>query len=211
MLYTGGHHRALLPNPIMRPDITIYFIRHGETDWNAAGRYQGQMDIPLNHKGRGQAARNGAVLRDLLADPSRLDFVSSPLGRARETMDIVRDKLGLAAGGYRCEPRLKEVHYGVWEGTLWNELPTVDPEGLAARKKDPFHWRPREGESYADLDARTGAWLAGVERNTVVTSHGGVSRTLRGRVLGLDVREVPFLEVPQDRILMLRRGSIEWA
>jgi broad specificity phosphatase PhoE len=69
----------------------IYYIRHGETAWNAQGRFQGSQDIPLNDLGRSQAAAAGAILGDLLVGdghaPSSLPFVASPLGRARMTMD----------------------------------------------------------------------------------------------------------------------------
>ena len=72
----------------MRADVTIYFIRHGETDWNAQARYQGQADVPMNETGRTQARRNGETLRRLLPDIASADFVASPLARARETMRI---------------------------------------------------------------------------------------------------------------------------
>ena len=68
----------------------IYFLRHGETDWNAAGRLQGRADIPLNAKGRGQARRNGGMLAELIDKPSAMHFVASPLTRTRETMQIAR-------------------------------------------------------------------------------------------------------------------------
>ena len=194
----------------MHPDVTLYFVRHGETDWNAAGRYQGQTDIPLNDKGRGQAERNGAALSDKLGRADGIDFVASPLSRTRETMEIVRRAMGLAVSDYLLEDRLKEVSYGHWEGTLWADLPAVDPEGLAARQRDPWTWRPNGGESYADVEVRTSAWLSEIVRDTVVVAHGGVSRTLRQRILGLEPRETPFLEVPQDRVLVLRRGFANW-
>lgn len=194
----------------MRPGITIYFVRHGQTDWNAAARYQGQRDIPLNDTGRGQARRNGDVLRRELRDPLAFDYVSSPLSRARETMQIIRRAMGLPDFEFRSDDLLKEVHYGTWEGRLASDLPDLDPAGFAARSKDPFAWRPECGESYADMMARTDAWLARVERDTVVTSHGGVSRTVRGRVLGLTPLEMLRLEVPQDRILVLRKGEAGW-
>src|SRR6266850_7725781 len=77
----------------------LYFARHGETDWNAERRLQGQHDVPLNALGREQASRCGGILRDLLTRDGRptddFDYVSSPLGRARETMELMRFGLGL--------------------------------------------------------------------------------------------------------------------
>ena len=75
------------------PAPLLYYIRHGETDWNREGRLQGQHDIPINATGRSQARHCGGVLRELIErdriDPAGLDFVASPLGRARETMELV--------------------------------------------------------------------------------------------------------------------------
>lgn len=194
----------------MRQDATIYFIRHGETDWNAEARYQGQADIPLNEKGRSQALFNGEKLRALLPDIAEADFVTSPLARALETMRIVRGALGLEPETFRIDERLKEAHYGDWQGTLLSDLPSVDAAGMEARTRDPFRWRPRGGESYEDLMARTLPWLDTVERDTVLVSHGGVSRVLRGHILDLERKSVPLLEVPQDRVLVLRHDQIDW-
>jgi probable phosphoglycerate mutase len=194
----------------MRPGITIYFIRHGETDWNAEARYQGQHDIPLNDKGKAQARRNGEALKAALPDPTAFHYVSSPLIRTRETMAIVRDALGLSMDGVAFDDRLREMSYGHWEGQLAADLPTTDPEGVAARAADWWAWRPRGGESYEDLSIRIRSWLDTVDRDTIVASHGGVSRALRGLVVPVDRSEVPTLAVPQDRIIVLRRGSAEW-
>ena len=194
----------------MRDGATIYFIRHGETDWNAERRYQGQHDIPLNDTGRAQARRNGEILRTFLPALAEADFVASPLLRACETMRIVRAALGLPDEGFRIDDRLKELHYGHWEGVLATDLPTVDPEGLAARHKDPFRWRPRGGESFAELTARIAPWLDEVERPTVVTSHGGVGRALRGYILGLEPTLVTQLDMPQDKVLVLKRDGVSW-
>ena len=99
---------------------TVYYIRHGETDWNVAGRLQGRRDVPLNARGRAQAIHCGEILRDLLArdgrNPAELDYELSPLGRARETMELLRPPLGLPAEGYRVEPQLSEIAFGEWEG-----------------------------------------------------------------------------------------------
>lgn len=194
----------------MHDTVTLYFVRHGETDWNAERRYQGQRDIPLNANGRQQAARNGAALKSALAEPLALDFVASPLGRACETMELLRDALGLPREGYRLDPRLRELSYGTWEGKLQADLPALDPVGLARRALDPFRWRPDSGESYEDLLIRSIEWLSGVERDTIVAAHGGVSRCLRAHLLGLDPEAIPHLESPQDRVLVLRRGAMSW-
>jgi broad specificity phosphatase PhoE len=194
----------------MSPDVTIYFIRHGETDWNAQARYQGQVDIPLNDTGRQQALRNGHALRAVLSDHSAYDFVSSPLGRTRETMLIMRRALGLSMDGVIFDDRLREMNYGHWEGQLASDLPRTDPAGMAERARDWWHWRPEGGESYEDLTVRVKGWLDTVTRDTVVASHGGVSRALRGAIVPVPREEVPRLKVPQDRILVLRAGSMDW-
>lgn len=202
--------RNALQTVALKPGVTLYLIRHGETDWNKALRYQGQADIPLNDTGRAQARQNGETLRALLPGIASADFVASPLSRARETMEILRAALGLDAGGFRLEPELMELHYGHWEGQLSSALPETDPEGLAAKLADPFGWRPRGGESYEDLMVRTARWLATIERDTVAVTHGGVSRVARGALLGLDRQQVPVLEVPQDRVLVLQGTGMRW-
>jgi broad specificity phosphatase PhoE len=196
--------------PPLRPGVTLYLVRHGETDWNREARYQGQRDIPLNDTGRMQARRNGQALaaHDLHLDT--IDFVSSPLARAIETMRLVRLGLGLPSDGFAIEPCLKELHYGRWEGLLADELANTDPGGIAAKARDPFHWRPDGGESYADLQERISAWLATLTRDTIAVTHGGVSRVARGAVLGLEPDAIPFLDVPQDRILMLTSQDMRW-
>ncbi len=191
--------------------VTLYFVRHGETDWNLVQRYQGQRDIPLNATGRVQAKRNGSVLRDLHGgDLLALDYVSSPLLRARETMEIIRRELTLPAQDYRTDARLAEIDYGHWAGQLWNDLPVTDAQGYAARKADPWNWRPLDGESYRMLSDRVAEWLREVERDSVVVAHGGVSRVLRGLVLQLEHSQIPTLEVPQDKVLVVKDGSARW-
>ena len=194
----------------MRDSPTIYFIRHGETDWNRDRRYQGQRDIPLNETGRRQARRNGRALRAFLPEIENARFIASPLQRTRETMEIMRAELGLPTAGYDTDPDLIELSYGQWEGTLQDNLAAHDPEGLAARQADPFRWRPEDGESYADLLARVERWAGTVTTDVVVVSHGGVSRCLRGHMLALDPLTIPDLESPQDRVLILSQAAMRW-
>lgn len=194
----------------MRPGLTLYVVRHGETDWNLAGRLQGQTDIPLNDTGRGQAQRNGLRLKQELGGcRETIDFIASPLGRAYETMQILRRAIGLPGEGFATDDRLKEISYGLFEGRTWQQLPPIDSVGVA-RASDPFNWRPDGGESYGDLAERARGWLGDIERDAVIVTHGGITRVLRGLVLGIGPDRVPTLKVPQDRILVLRAGEMTW-
>jgi len=194
----------------LKPGLTLYLIRHGQTDWNRDARYQGQRDIPLNETGRAQARRQGDVLKSQMPGIAAADFVSSPLGRAIETMQLVRAALGLEIDRYRTDATIRELSYGHWEGELASELSEKDPEGVAGKTSDPFGWQPIGGESYADLQRRIAVWLEGLDRDTVAVTHGGVSRVARGAVLGIEPGFVPFLDVPQDRVLVLRDGAMTW-
>ena len=104
----------------------IYYVRHGLTDWNVQQRLQGHRDVPLNSEGRAQAVQCGEILRHLLDrdghSPQDLDYVSSPLVRARETMELMRATLGLQPDGYRVDPRLAEISFGEWEGLTYADV-----------------------------------------------------------------------------------------
>jgi broad specificity phosphatase PhoE len=175
-----------MPRPI------LYYVRHGLTDWNATGRLQGRHDIPLNAEGRLQAVRCAGILADLFAreghEPQSYDYVSSPLVRARETMDIVCAALGLDLAGYRLEPRLSEISFGEWEGLTYQDVLVLDPDIVAKREGKKWDFQPPGGESYEMLAERVGAWYATIERDTVVTAHGGTARALAA-VTGVAPRE----------------------
>lgn len=192
----------------------LVFIRHGQTDWNAEGRMQGQRDIPLNDTGRGQARRNGAALRDYLKEKDisldDLSYFVSPLSRAVETMELVCGELGLSMDLCQRDERLREITFGAWEGYTIPELAEQTPELTAARKADKWGFVPPEGESYRMLASRIDAWLATVTRPAVVVSHGGVMRVLQGRLLSVPQPEIPTLDTPQDRFLVWKDGELEW-
>jgi probable phosphoglycerate mutase len=161
---------------------TIYYIRHGETEWNAEGRLQGAQDIPLNDLGRKQAARAGGILAGLFArggqSEASIAFVASPLGRARSTMEVVRGKLGLPPTDYSLDDRLREIGYGHWEGSTLNEMQASDPEVFARRQADKWTVSPPGGESYASVQLRMRDWYDSLLADTVAVAHGGTARAL---------------------------------
>jgi broad specificity phosphatase PhoE len=164
------------------PEPLLYYVRHGETVWNTQGRLQGQHDSDLTERGRAQAVQCGEILRDLLGRGGRaaaqLDYVASPLGRARDTMERLRVTLGLNAADYRTDARLAELSFGRWEGLAYPTLLASEQDLLAARERDKWGFAPPGGESYADLLARVRTWHATVMRDIVVVAHGGTGRAL---------------------------------
>jgi broad specificity phosphatase PhoE len=164
------------------PQPVLYFVRHGETDWNRERRLQGQHDIPLNPLGRTQAQRCGTLLRELLGKDgvgvADYDYVSSPLGRARETMEIMRGVMGLDPSVYRTDARLMEMSFGRWEGFTYAELQTREAAALEARERDKWGFVLPGGESYAQLEKRVQVWYESIGRATVASAHGGVCRAL---------------------------------
>jgi len=193
------------------PDFLI-FIRHGQTDWNAEGRMQGQKDIPLNPVGEAQATGNGALLKRYLEqegiDPASLDFVASPLGRTRATMERVRERMGLDPAAYRLDDRLKEITFGAWEGATLEDLAETEPERVSHRRNDTWGFVPPNGESYEMLAERIGKWLVTVDRPSVVVSHGGVFRVMRGLLEGGETAKVPKYDVHQDRVFVWRHSRM---
>src|SRR5712671_8137166 len=164
------------------PTPTVYYIRHGETAWNAEGRLQGALDVPLNDLGRRQAAQAGNILVDLFArdgrDKASLAFVASPLGRARSTMDLVREVLDLPPDGYALDDRLREIGYGRWEGSTLAEMQLRDPDLYAKRQTGKWTVSPPGGESYVEVQARMANWYASLTEDTVAVAHGGTARAL---------------------------------
>lgn len=195
-----------MPRPI------IYFARHGQTDWNAERRLQGQHDIPLNTLGRAQATQSGTILSGLFAreglNAGDLDYVSSPLGRARDTMELMRAGLGLPPRDYRIDARLMEMSFGRWEGYTYEELQLREAQSLAAREKDKWGFVLPEGESYEQLVVRVRDWYESIERDTVVAAHGGVCRALIAH-LGIEPKETASLgDIGQGCLYVFAAGGM---
>ena len=187
---------------------TLYYIRHGETDWNVEGRLQGRRDIALNARGRAQASHCGGILRDLFErdgrQPASLRYVSSPLLRARQTMELTRLALGLAGEGYEISSALQEIKFGDWEGFTIAQLRERDPQGIAAREHDKWRFLPPDGESYEMVSLRMRAWYDALARDTVVTAHGGTARGLIASLGIVDPAAAPLVDIAQGVVYVFQ-------
>ncbi len=193
----------------------LYFVRHGETSWNAEGRMQGQQDVALNDVGQAQAANAGKVLRNVIgvnsdAIAENFSFMSSPLYRTRQTMEIVRGQLGLPPQPYELDDRLKEITFGQWEGLTWPEVQARFPDLAKERVDDKWGFAPPNGESYADVAERLRPWLQTIEGDCIIVSHGGVARVLMALIGSVDTALAPNVDVWQGRVLVFQGGKCSW-
>src|SRR5258706_11374065 len=192
----------------LRRGVTLYFARHGETLANVEKRFQGRNDTPLTEHGRLQARMLAAILAGLLAGQKTPRFVSSPLPRARTTMELVLEALGLPRN-YDTDPRLMEIDLGDWSGLTDDEAKARDSAMWEKRIADKWNVRvPGGGENYAMVADRLTEWARSLDRDTVAISHGAATRILRGLLLGLSWQEMSALDERQDCVFRVSDGVL---
>lgn len=209
MRYLFGKRRnegSGMPGGPVELAFPVWFSRHGQTDWNKAGRFQGHSDIPLNAVGRQQAARNGRALRQKLSRIDDLACVSSPLVRATETLEIIREKIGLPRRRYGVDDRLIEIDLGHWNGKTVDDIRTDDPKGWDRRDADKWGYQVPGGESYADAAARTREFLLTLTGPTLIVGHGASGRILRGYLCNYDRHKIAHMKTEQGVVWELHRG-----
>ncbi|MDH5821787.1 histidine phosphatase family protein [Luteimonas sp. RD2P54] len=182
----------------------ILLVRHGETPWNAEGRYQGREDIPLSPVGEAQAEALGLRLRDLPIDRA----VASPLSRARRTAQLV---LGAAREAeLSIDPGLIEIAHGSWEGLLASEIRARDPDRLRAWREAPDSvLMPDGGESLQQVFDRSWPALGracdglGADDTVLVVAHDAVNRVILCHVLGIPFSRLwSFRQAPTSMNLL---------
>ena len=186
----------------------VYFLRHGQTEWNFEGWFQGQKDSPLTALGRRQAEDQGQLLRTVIEDWRAVDVWVSPLGRTRETAEIaLRD----VPAEPKIVPELAEISVGSWEGLRRGEIEKLEPHFANTSQSERFevYCNSPGGESYAAFSTRIRLVLEALQRPTVIVAHGIVGRVLRGLWLGLERGQLAGLQGGQGCIFHLKEGREE--
>jgi broad specificity phosphatase PhoE len=188
---------------------SLFLVRHGETEWNLVPRIQGRSDSSLTRRGEDQARAAGALLRRMIGRRP-VALLSSPLGRARRTAEIIAAELGLSSAAIDIEPRLAEVSWGSWEGLSRAEIEAAVPDGWR-RVQSEWDFVPDGAESYPRAAERFAAWLEEMRGRgpAVAVTHGIASCILRGLAQGLSGAESLALERPQDALFRIEGGRVE--
>jgi alpha-ribazole phosphatase len=173
----------------------FFLVRHGQTDWNKEGRYQGQADTALNAAGEEQARIAAMQFSDKSIDA----IYSSDLQRARHTAEAIGERLGLPV---HLDARLREINHGIWEGMLYTDIMREFAHEMKERDINPVHARAPEGESVAEVSDRV--WAAADEiaqqypdGTVVLVSHGLALAVLACAGHGFPLTEV-FKHIPNN-------------
>lgn len=187
-------------------DRTWYFVRHGETDWNAEKRMQGQWESNLNEAGRGHADVNGRWLATLPIE----HIWASPQVRVRQTAEIISKHVPLAVNP-QFDDRLKEWSSGDWSGMLYADIAIERPDEWQKWVADRYNYRPPNGENFVDLEVRADSFFADAvavpEKTVAVLAHGFIIRVMVSRLAGLSVEEVLAVKQTNDTVIRVTQTN----
>jgi len=178
----------------------IWFLRHGQTEWNKAYRLQGQLDSPLTQLGIVQAHRQAQIMPEILALGP--DIHVSPLGRARQTADIA-----LGGAAYRSDPRLMEIDAGKWQGMLRADILAIRPQWAQADPSALEIYEAAEGgEGVSAFRARIRSFLEDLTGPSVIVAHGLLGQVLRAHICGVGPALAGRLSNAQGVVYELENG-----
>ena len=188
---------------------TIILLRHGETQWNIEGRYQGQLNSPLTQKGKQQAKENALKIERYLNSLNSFTFVSSPLGRAKETAFIVADTLGIERNKIEFLDAIKEFNYGKFEGQTKEFCHEKYTQEYEARELNKWSYVIEGGESYVMVSNRLKHWLKSLKKDEVVlmVAHEMINRALRGFYCDLEKETMLTLRQPNNLVIKLENKA----
>ena len=186
----------------------IYLLRHGQTVWNVEGRYQGQLDSALTEKGKEQAKENALKLQKYI-DIKDVKLFSSPLGRAKNTAEIIVELNGMPHSDIIFEEDIKEFNYGIFEGETKEYCKKVYAKEFLEREANKFSYVLEGGESYLKVFERLMRWLSSVqnEKVIVVVAHEMINRALRGIYCSMTTEEMLGLRQGNDVVIKLENRS----
>ena len=185
----------------------LILVRHGETDWNAEGRIQGMLDVPLNALGMQQAELAAAELARTI---DVAELVSSDLVRTRETTTPINEATGFEP---RFDARIRERNFGVWQGKTYEEWRVLDAVGMARYNAGDPDYGPEGGETASQflkrcVEAVPALVLGSLEKTLILVTHGGVVSSMVRHAQGLNPQSARTWSVP---IASISEWRVEYA
>ncbi|SHO80824.1 Phosphoglycerate mutase [hydrothermal vent metagenome] len=179
----------------------LYLLRHGETNYNVEGRYQGSSNSPLTLKGKQQAKENAFKLKNSINNFNNIIIYSSPQKRAKESAFILVDNLGISRDKIVFDKRLREISYGIFEAETKDYCQKNYPNIFKAREDDKWFYKIDGGESYQEATIRVREWLSTLDKSKIIIAitHEMINRVIRKEYQNLSI----------SRALSLRQANWE--
>ncbi|CAH2714960.1 Phosphoserine phosphatase 1 [Neobacillus rhizosphaerae] len=189
----------------------IYLLRHGETVFNTQGRYQGELDSPLTTEGTEQVKNISKLLKVVINDPNEWEIISSPLGRAMKSTEIICETIGFDLNKVTTDARLREVSFGSWSGLTTKEIEESWPELIKNTDSNNWYFNSPNGENYDSVVERVSDWLESIKNKekVIAVSHGLTGRVLRGVYNNLMKDQALKLDISQTTFFKLTNQNIE--
>ena len=179
----------------------LYFVRHGQTEWNAIRRMQGQWNSNLSEAGKGHAEVNGLLLSNLNIDA----LYVSPLDRTRQTAEIINQHLDLEPV---FDDRIMEWHCGDWSGEMYAEIPNKWPNEWKELEADRFNYRPPNGENYVDMFDRSKPFvhelLESDHEHIAIVSHGMIGKVMFSYLMGYEPNHILNIHQHNDMVFRVQ-------
>ncbi len=189
--------------------VRVVLLRHGQTEWNILGKYQGKTDVSLSAEGMAQAR--------LLAEHFPLERVdalySSDLKRAHYTARCVAERFNLPV---QKEPAFREIDFGEWEGLTYAEIAAKWPEAMGNFWRSPDTLTIPGGETFAQLQQRAMARLREIiadsdGQNIVIAAHGAINRTIIAHALHMNLKYLWAIRQFNTAVNIINYDGLEWA
>ncbi len=183
----------------------LYLLRHGETEYNVEGKYQGKLDSPLTPKGKQQAKENAFKLQNSINDFNSVVIYSSPQKRAKESAFIMVDNLGISRDKIIFDKRLREINYGIFESQTKEYCKQHYPNILKAREDNKWFYKIEGGESYQEATIRVQNWMKTLDKFKIiiVITHEMINRVIRKEYQNLSIESALILRQANWEIIKL--------
>ena len=187
----------------------IILIRHGETEWNQEGRFQGHLDSPLTSKGEQQARDNGQKIKKILDSLGDIELFSSPLGRAKSTALIIANEIEFSPDKIIFDERIKEFNYGILEGKTKEYCKQNHSQTIEEREANKWFYQVENGDSYELVAKRVDSWLDSLDnsKTIIAVTHEMINRALRKIYRGISIDKALTLRQPNNVVLVLENGE----
>ena len=189
----------------------IIIVRHGETDWNLKGKYQGRENTEINENGKEQCKQNARWIKELLQKENikKIKCRTSPLKRAQQSLEVIINTSGIVVEETEIVEEFAELNVGHWQGMTTLEVKEQFYQERKNRKKDKWRFKPENGESLENREKGVVEQLERISEPSLIVTHAGIARIIMHYLGGMDTTKAAEFDMPHLGGLVWRHGKLD--